>query len=206
MAKQQKKKGNKIEVVGEAFRVVWKDRWIRLSIAGFSNDHAIAKLANDIRKEFPKDEAGDEPFKEYVRGNLRGASGLGMLRRAAAFRIFSKAEWNRLGGWAGISFISALKDKERLKLLASLTAGIAHHYSTIRSRAAALNIYSSRHGRGSHGRSEVRVAKLQAFVVSLYKSGIKGLPVIPKDVASQLNARSRSKLAAVGAVAGRQAN
>lgn len=107
-----------------------------------------------------------------------------MLHMASAHQIFSGADWVRLGGWQGISFLASLRASQRVKVIASLTKEGPHHYSTIRMRALRLGITSPRRGRDSRSRSEERVTALQGWIMRLYKSPkLRAvLPPLPKSV------------------------
>lgn len=184
----------KIKVIGKAEITVWAQRWRTLSVNRFENDYKIAVLAQDIRSEFPAGPSGDMQFMRFVRSNLKGTNGVIMGRKAAAVGRFTEAQWKTLGGWGGISFLSALTGAERSKVLNALRGAGPHHYSTIRTCALKLGIVSRQKGRDTRSRAEERVQSLQRWLVNLYKT-VKGLPPMPKDVEKALTAKTLADLA-----------
>lgn len=185
---------SQIRVIGRAFVQEWTRRWTELSSSRFANDYEIAKLAAEIRREFPQGDSGILQFNRFVRANLRGTNGMIMGRKAAAFPLFTEVDWKTLGGWPGLSFLAALRKGERDRVIASLDRKVVHHYSTIRNHALKLGIVSRRKGRDTRSQAEDRVHRLQGWIVSLYKT-VKGLPPMPKDVAKALTQKTLLGLA-----------
>jgi hypothetical protein len=180
-----------IKLIDVARVRAWRKQWLELSSRRFHNDYRVAELAAEIRKEFPKDDSGSIQYIRFIRRNMKGTNGGVMARKAAAFLHFSEEEWGRLGGWAGISFLSALRRAERCRVIASLSGKGPYHYSTIRAHALKLKIVSRQKGRDTRSRAEERVQKLQEWILSLYRNkSIKNLPPVPRDVEEVLTRRT----------------
>lgn len=185
----------KIKVIDKSHIGAWRKRWLELSSTRFHNDYLIAELATEIRAEFPKGASGDLQFLQLIKLNLRGAYGPVLLRKVTAFRLFTEQEWRYLGGWTGISFLSALTLRERTMVIASLKGKGPHQYSTIRSHALQLKIVSRQKGRDNRSQAEERVQKLQQWMLNLYRT-VRGLPAMPKDVELALTSRPLASLVA----------
>lgn len=190
----------KIKVIDKSHIGAWRKRWLELSSTRFHNDYLVAELAAEIRAEFPKGASGELQFLQLIRSNLKGAYGPVLLRKVTAFKLFTEQEWRYLGGWAGISFLSALTLGERTRIIASLKGRGPHQYSTIRNVALRLKIVSRQKGRDNRSQAEERVQKLQEWILSLYRT-VKGLPAMPKDVELALTNRSLASLVAKANVA-----
>lgn len=198
----------RIKVIDKSHVNGWRRRWMQLSSGRFLNDYEVAKLAAEIRAEFPSDASGELQFTQFVRKNLRGTNGLVMGRKALAFGLFKEAEWRNLGGWAGISFLTALKRSERDRVIADLPARGPHHYSTIRARALKLGIVSRQKGRDTRSQAEDRVQRLRAWILGLYSNKkIRALlPPLTKEVESALTQKTLASLAGkANALVGRAA-
>lgn len=197
---------SRIEVIGRTHIRSWRKRWLELSSQRFANDYEVAALAAEIRKEFPKGDSGSLQFARFIRANLRGTNGLIMSRKATAHGLFTEEQWKNLGGWSGISFLSALTAGERSRVLATLKGTGPHHYSTIRNRALKLKIVSCRKGRDTRSKAEERVRLLQGWIVSLFRNKRlkKLLPPMPQQVRAALTEKTLVNLAGkANALAGR---
>ena len=168
-------------VIKEQNITKWKEQWQELCADRFRNDYAIAALAHVIREEFPRGDAGDLQFRMFVKRHLKGCSSKTFLEKARAFLEFNERQWNRLGGWQGVSFLRSLTRKERYHVMETLHGVGPFHYTTIRVRALKLGIVAKRKGRDTRSRSEQRVAVLRKFIADLYKKH-DDLPAIPNEV------------------------
>lgn len=168
-------------IINTIHRDAWTKRWKELHDNKFKNDYLIAELACEIRNEFPKGDAGDFQFGQWVKQHLQGARPKILLERVRGYETFSETEWRRLGGWPGVSLLLTWKKGERAKVLAALHGPGPFHYSTIRVRALSLGIVAKRERRDTRSRSEGRVETLRSFIIRLYRDR-SDLPPLPENV------------------------
>jgi hypothetical protein len=91
------------------------DRWNDLHEKRAKLDYETAKLANEIRSEFPAGASGDLQFRQWCVGNLEiyGGTAAMLLRAVKVFNIFDESDWYDLGGWQSLQFLSTLKAQGR---------------------------------------------------------------------------------------------
>lgn len=176
-----------MKVINERHINEWSERWLKLSRDRFTNDHEIAKLANEVRSEFPDGASGDLQFCRFSRKHLKGCRASLLNDKAKAFNEFDSKMWVKLGGWPGVQFLLGLTRVQRYRVIETLKGPGPYHYSTIRDRAIRLGITTRRTvGRPTRSRSEEKVAVLRQFILELYRKR-HNLPAIPETVKTAMS-------------------
>jgi hypothetical protein len=176
--------------ISESLRRTWRGKLDGLLAHRSENDYQIAALLSEVRAVFPNGAAGDQTFQLFVKKELKPLRSTVALAKALAVKDFGHEQWERLGGWASISFLCTLNKSQRKHLLSLLHGPGPFHYGTIRKRAKSIGLKPrQRLGRPSDETQAERNNAMRSFILSLYRQR-HDLPPIPPEVRAALAPRN----------------
>jgi hypothetical protein len=184
------------------------DRWNDLHEKRAKLDYETAKLANEIRSEFPAGASGDLQFRQWCVGNLEiyGGTAAMLLRAVKVFNIFDESDWYDLGGWQSLQFLSTLKAQGRKKVLNRCRSRVAElrekggkrrtiGYTTVRSMCYRCGVQQdSKIGRPNRLQVEESLGFCRNWIKTLYTQ-YENLPRPPKAVKAALGGTKLSVIA-----------
>ncbi len=182
----------------------FKDHWHELRDAHALIDYEMAKLALDVRAEFPKGPSGDWQFRGWCIEHLqvRGSRARMFMDASNAIRAFPvSAAWRRYGGWRSICFLMHLPSSKRSGVIIEVEGivkrlGHATTYYTVKDVAMRQGIFVvNKYGRPNQTMTERKLNVLRLFVRDLYANR-KGLPTLPKSVQAALEIGVRGEMIA----------
>lgn len=177
-------------MIGDATVARWVARWATLREARARNEYEIARFASELRAAC----ASELEFLHLVRTHLSGARGATLLRKAHAFREWSEADWRRLGGWPGLSFLDALTRPQRSEVMRALVGAGPYDASALRRVARGLGIDTPLGEERSRPRREL--VALRDWLVELYRRR-PDLPPPPPQVRAVLDTPTLRAVAAL---------
>ena len=195
----------------------WKkfvERWHDLHERRARLDFETARLANEIRAEFPAGASGDLQFRQWCVRNLDvyGGTSAMLLRAVKVYSIFEESDWHDLGGWQSLQFLGTLKPqgrrkaikacRERVKTLKQKKGKRQHiGYTTVRAICYRNGVQqNSRVGRPNRLRIEENLGFCRNWIQTLYTQ-YENLPSPPKAVREAMAGTKLSNIAAAAKTA-----
>lgn len=185
------------------------DRWHDLHARRAKVDFETAKLASEIREEFPSGAGGDLQFRQWCVRNLEVAGGTAamLVRAVKVYDLFPDVEdWYIFGGWQSLQFLGTLKAGGRRKVINACRKRVEQlrekqgkrrtvGYTTVRNICYQCGVQQdSRIGRPNRLAVEESLGFCRNWIKTLYTQ-YENLPRPPKAVSQALGGTKLSQIA-----------